>query len=255
MTNLFGTDDMAAGYATSRPAVHPRVMRQVYDSLKWSEPVGRALDVGCGAGVSTRALEGFAGHCIGIEPAEPMLQWTTAIAPHADFAVGTAEAIPICDHSIDLITAAGSLNYADLDSFFPEAARVLLPLGVLVVYDFVPGRSFRKTARLDEWFAQFTSRYPPPDNEARTLSPEILANMDCGFQVQISQHFEIGIPLTRSFYVDYMMTETNVAAAVRGGAPQQEIRSWCTETLSSFWESGEREVLFRGYFVCMTRRR
>ena len=30
MSNPFGTDDMAAGYATSRPPVHPRVIEQVY---------------------------------------------------------------------------------------------------------------------------------------------------------------------------------------------------------------------------------
>ena len=63
------------------------------------------------------------------------------------FAAGVAEAIPLGDRSVDLITAAGSLNYVDLDVLLPEAARVLMPDGVLVVYDFSAGRSFRPQPR------------------------------------------------------------------------------------------------------------
>jgi ubiquinone/menaquinone biosynthesis C-methylase UbiE len=251
MSNPFGTDDMAAGYATSRPPVHPRVIEQAYRQLGRSQPFERALDVGCGAGVSTRALGGFAKSCIGLEPAEAMLKWVATIAPSADFVVGAAEAIPLYDRSVDLITAAGSLNYANLDLFFPEAARVLAPHGVLLVYDFSPGRSLRTSTKLDEWFSSFHGRYPPPANEARELSPEILSGMNSGFRLHQQQQFEIGVTLTPAFYLNYVMTETNVASAVRRGVPHAEIKSWCAETLAPVWMGSEREVLFRGYFVCM----
>jgi SAM-dependent methyltransferase len=250
--NPFGTDEMAAGYATSRPPVHPRVIEQVYQELGRTEPFARALDVGCGAGVSTRALTGFARNCIGLEPAEAMLKWAAALAPSADFAVGAAEALPLGDRTVDLITAAGSLNYANLDLFFPEAARVLLPHGVLVVYDFSPGRSFRNAAGLDEWFAGFYNRFPPPVQEAQDLSPEILAKKKSGFRMSAHRRFEIGIPMAPESYLDYVMTETNIAAAVRDGADHSEIRSWCAQTLARVWQATEREVLFRGYFACMT---
>jgi SAM-dependent methyltransferase len=121
--NPFGTDDMAAGYATSRPPVHPRVIEQAYRQLGRTRPFERALDVGCGAGVSTKALGGFAKSCIGLEPAEAMLKWVATIAPSADFVVGAAEAIPLYDRSVDLITAAGSLNYANLICSFRSRAR------------------------------------------------------------------------------------------------------------------------------------
>ena len=251
MSNPFGTDDMAAGYATSRPPVHPRVMEQVHDQLGRPGPFQRALDVGCGAGVSTKALAGFAKHCIGLEPAEAMLKWVSTVAPSADFVVGTAEDIPLRSRAVDLITAAGSLNYANLDLFFPEAARVLMPHGMLVVYDFSPGRSFRNATSLDEWFSIFYSRYPPPANEARPLSPDILAELNTGFRWHTHRQFEIGITLAPDFYLDYVMTETNVASAVRGGVPHAEIRSWCARTLAPIWNGSEREVLFRGYFACM----
>jgi SAM-dependent methyltransferase len=252
MANPFGTEDMAAGYATSRPAVHPRVVEQVYRQLGRTEPFQLALDIGCGAGVSTKALRGFAKNAIGLEPLEAMLRLAAANVPFASFVAGAAEAIPFCDHSVDLITAAGSLNYADLDLFFPEAARVMIRDGVLVVYDFSPGRRFRDATTLDEWFSSFYRRYPPPGDDARNLSPAILAEVSHRFRVRSHQQFEIGITLTPGFYVDYMMTETNVAAAVRRGVPRSEIRSWCAETLAPIWSGLEREVLFSGYFACMS---
>jgi SAM-dependent methyltransferase len=254
MTNPFGTDAMTAGYATCRPAVHARVVERACELLGRTAPFQLALDIGCGAGVSTTALTGCAQKCIGLEPVEAMLKWASTVAPFARFVVGTAEAIPLRDHSIDLITAAGSLNYANLELFFPEAVRVLRRDGVLVVYDFSPGRRFSGTTSLDEWFSSFYRRYPPPRNEARDLSPAILAEISAGFRFRMrcQQQFEIGITLTPAFYVDYMMTETNVAAAVRDGLSQSEIKSWCAATLARVWNGVERDVLFQGYFACMS---
>ena len=131
---------MAAGYAASRPPLHRRIVERA--SVALGSP-RRALDIGCGAGLSTRALEGLASHCVGLEPAEAMLRWTRGIAPQANFVLGRAEALPFAGRSFDLLTAAGSLNYvAGLDLFFGEAARVLDPRGRLLVYDFRKGRSF-----------------------------------------------------------------------------------------------------------------
>ena len=181
-----------------------------------------------------------------------MLKWASTIAPSAAFAVGTAEAIPLCRGTVDLITAAGSLNYARLDLFFPEAARVLTPRGILLVYDFSAGRSFRNANSLDEWFSSFHQRYPPPVHEARELNPAILSDLRSGFHVDAHRQFEIGITLAPEFYLDYVMTETNVAAAARRGVPHSEIKSWCAETLAPVWNGAQREVLFRGYFAWMS---
>jgi len=242
---------MAAGYANSRPPVHPRVMERVFRQLGRTEPFHYALDIGCGSGVSTRALDGLARARVGLDPAEAMLRWAAKVAPFASFAAGTAEAIPLRDGSVDLITAAGSLNYAKLDLFFPEAARVLMARGVLVVYDFSAGRSLRNSTTLDAWFDAFFTRYPPPANEARELSPAILSGLNSGFHVRGQEHFEIAIAMKPEFYLDYVLTETNVAAALRAGTPYSEVRSWCAETLATVWMGEVREVIFRGYFACM----
>ncbi len=251
MTNPFSTDEMAGGYATARPPVHEQVMARVRGKLNPPAIFHRVLDVGCGAGVSTRALSGFVHHCIGLEPAEAMARRGPSVVPGASFLVATAEALPLCDGAVDLITAAGSLNYTNLDLFFPEAARVLAPGGLLVVYDFSPGRRFRHSQTLDEWYSAFSSRFPSPPNEARPLDPRILSGLDSGFRLVNSEDFEIGLKLNPGFYLEYVLTETNVAFAARNGVPIGEIRFWCAESLKPVWEEQDHEVLFEGYFACM----
>jgi SAM-dependent methyltransferase len=244
MTSSFEQAGMAAGYARFRPPVHRKILER---ALGPGTIFRRALDVGCGAGVSTHALAAFAGFAIGMEPVAGMLPRMPG------YFAGAAEAIPVHSDSIDLITAAGSLNYADLNLFFPEAARVLRANGLLLVYDFEPGRSFRDSTKLDEWFRTFIARYPWPPHEGRELNPEILRDLATGFRLERQQHFEIAIPLARAFYLEYMLTETNVAFAMAGGLAREEIRSWCSMTLDEFWEEGHREILFRGYYAFLAK--
>ncbi len=251
MPNPFAAGLMTAGYASARPPVHPHVIEAVRARLGRGAPFARALDVGCGAGLSARALGGLASQVVGIEPVESMLRFGAAIAPEAQFISASAEALPLRNACCDLVAAAGSLNYVDLDKFFPEARRVLKPGGMLLVYDFAAGRSFRDSPDLDSWFERFRERYPAPASEARPLDPGILGGLDSGFAIREHANFEIAIALDPDFYVDYMMTETNVAAAIRQGTEEDSIRLWCAESLSAFWRSGARAVLFRGYYACL----
>lgn len=240
---------MAAGYARFRPPVHRKILER---ALAPETVFHRALDVGCGAGVSTQALAGFADFVFGMEPVADMLPGKPS------YFAGAAEAIPVDADSIDLITAAGSLNYADLDMFFCEATRVLCADGLMIVYDFEPGRRFRDSGALDDaldkWFRAFIARFPWPPHEARELNPEILSDLAAGFWLERQQRFEIAISLAREFYLEYMLTETNVAFAMHRGIARDEIRSWCAKTLDAFWEEGDREILFPGYFACLAKK-
>jgi hypothetical protein len=83
------------------------------------------------------------------------------------------------------------------------------------------------------------------------LDPEILGGLAAGFELEAAERFELGVTLSRDFYVGYMMTETNVAAAMRAGAAEAEIEGWCRETLDPVWGEREREVVFAGYWACL----
>lgn len=255
MTNPFSDAKMAAGYAAARPPVHPRVVALVRDWLG-ARRVRVAADLGCGAGLSTRPLLDLADSCVGLDPAESMVRVARRTTPAAAFVAAGGEAMPLASGTVDLLAAAGSLNYArDLDAVWSEAARVLAPGGTLAVYDFAPGRSFADDDALDAWFDAFTAKHPYPPSQARPLSPAILAELARGFAVHRAETFAIPLPLSRAFYEAYMMTETNVQDAVRRGTPLDAIRAWCATTLAPVFDGRAREVVFHGYLAHLHVRR
>ena len=247
MSNLFNDSRMAEGYANARPAVHPRVIER----LPIKTPVNLAADIGCGAGLSTAALEPIARHRIGFDPAESMVKAARRRVPEGSFAVAGAEAIPLASQQVDLISAAGSLNYVDLAQFFQEARRILRPNGIIVAYDFSPGSSFANGGSLNVWFSEFSRRYPWPASNGESLNPEILGRLNNGFKLLAHENFTIPLALTQQAYLAYMLTETNVAHAIESGALPEEISAWCTETLELVFAGATRDIIFHGYFACL----
>ncbi|MFN7543922.1 MAG: class I SAM-dependent methyltransferase [Acidobacteriota bacterium] len=243
--NPFGTAAMSEGYATARPALHGWIVER---AMKRAGGGGGVRDVGCGAGLSTAAVGPWARRAVGMEPAVSMLITARRRGAKEEFVAGQAERLPFADQSFDWLTAAGSLNYVDLPAFFGEAGRVLRARGGVVVYDFAPGRKWRTSRGLEDWFEEFVGRYPSPPSEAKFLDPSVLGGLNLGFQVEEAEEFETGIPMERDFYRRYMMTESNVAYAIRRGIAASEIEGWIEETMPV---AGWGEVLFRGYWAIM----
>jgi ubiquinone/menaquinone biosynthesis C-methylase UbiE len=171
MTSVYDSERLAAAYAFDRlRVVHERILQ----SARLVRQADHALDVGCGAGLSTAALAPLARRVIGLEPIPAMLAHRSVVAPQASFVIGRAERLPFVAGSFDLVTAAGSLNYADFPSALAEIARVLTVDGTFLLYDFSPGRCSVGDDRLERWFASFEQRFPWPPGwqplDARELS-------------------------------------------------------------------------------------
>jgi SAM-dependent methyltransferase len=180
-----------------------------------------------------------------------MLTHSRVVAPDGLFLVGQAERLPFSAGTFDLIAAAGSLNYVDADLFLPEAARVLVPRGVLIIYDFSAGRRTRGDDRLDQWFTTFERRYPsPPDYE---LDVRGLAYGRSGLSLSAYAELEIAMPMTLSSYLPYVLSETSVEWAISRGLAEREIRDWCQSTLPDVFGDDARDVLFATYVACVTR--
>jgi SAM-dependent methyltransferase len=242
---------IAAGYAFGRPPVHPRIVQVIAGHLGIVAPLGRALDVGCGAGVSTAALEPLARTCVGVEPVHAMLAHRAEVAPRGLFVVGRAERLPFADRSFELITAAGSINYTERDRFLPEAARLLAPRGVLVVYDFSAGCRLHGSHLLRAWRAAFEQRYPSPPGyalEVRTLDFERF-----GLRLDLCEEMDVSVPMTLDSYLRYAMSETNVELAIVAGVRQEDIEAWCRRTLDPVFGRGSRDVLFDAYAAYVRR--
>src|SRR5580704_10729736 len=100
--SFWSTQLTADYYAKGRPYFHPAVISQMAEYFRDTIPFERALDVGCGTGLSTIALKQIASHVSGIDVSPEMLRH----APSDEaliFMVAPGEAIPFDEASFDLI--------------------------------------------------------------------------------------------------------------------------------------------------------
>lgn len=247
MTSVYDSASLAAAYAFDRPRVHG----QILGSARLTRPADRALDVGCGAGLSTAALAPLARRVTGLEPVPAMLEHRRAVAPGAGFVVGQAERLPFPAGAFDLVAAAGSLNYTHLPSALAEVARVLTRDGTFLLYDFSAGRRSASGENLADWFARFEQRFPPHPGW-QPVDVRDLPLVACGLRLVDYAEVEALLPMTRDAYLRYMLSETSVAGAIaRGACTAEEARDWCQETLQAVFTHGEATVVIPGYIATL----
>jgi SAM-dependent methyltransferase len=120
---------IAAAYAEFRP----RYPAALFDVLAAAAPARRrAWDCATGNG---QAAEGLAAHFEQVIATDASREQIAAavVHPRILYAVATAESSGLASNSIDLITVAQALHWFDRPAFFTEAARVLVPDGVIAV--------------------------------------------------------------------------------------------------------------------------
>jgi SAM-dependent methyltransferase len=251
-SSIYDSDRMAAIYAFSRPPVHRHIAERMARYLTDTRPAAAALDIGCGAGMSTAALVPLARMTVGLERHAPMLKYASTVARGAAFAVGCAEALPFAHNTFDLITAAGVLNYADLDLSVSEIARVLSPRGTFFPYDFSAGHRLRGDHRLGDWYEAFRRVFPPSPGYALNLQGIEYGRY--GLDLIAFEEPEIGISMPVGKYVDYIMGESSVRLAVARGRSEADVRQGCLDDLNSMFSSGPREVIFDAQIACVRKR-
>lgn len=117
----------AVAYAEHRPDYASAAVR-------WAvEPASglRVLDLGAGTGKLTSTLVALGADVIAVEPDPAMLTELGRALPAVRALVGSAEAIPLPDASVDAVLAGNAMHWFDMAVAAPEIVRVLAPGGVL----------------------------------------------------------------------------------------------------------------------------
>ncbi|MGY3569860.1 class I SAM-dependent methyltransferase [Vibrio paucivorans] len=126
------SDEVSRHYAAYRPPIHSKILAR---ALAQQQGFQQGLDIGCGTGVSSEALNEFCQRVVGLEPSEAML---SQVSPNncISYVLGSGDAIPLGDHVVDIVSFAGSLPYAKSSQLVSELTRVCASHAFIVVYDF-----------------------------------------------------------------------------------------------------------------------
>lgn len=152
---------LAGQYSAFRPTYPP----VLFDYLAQLCPERRkAWDCACGNGQATIALAKHFDSVIATDASPQQLSAAPAL-PNVTYRVASAEASGIDSKSVDLVTVAQALHWFDLDSFYGEAQRVLVPSGVLAAWTYgvlhVEGDGV--DALLQEFYHDIVGPYWPPE--------------------------------------------------------------------------------------------
>ena len=117
----------ASDYTVGRPSYPP-------EAVRWAAGgCDSALDIAAGTGKLTAILSRVVEDVVALEPQHQMVLRLRGELPKVPVAEAVAEALPVADASVDLVTVAQAFHWFDEERVAPEIARVLRPDGGLAL--------------------------------------------------------------------------------------------------------------------------
>ncbi|CAL8266362.1 unnamed protein product [Lota lota] len=138
---LFEGKDHASVYQKYRfvpPEEVKDLILQYLDNKREGQPLGLAVDLGCGTGQLSRLLAPHFQDLVGLDISEGQLEEARAVQgyPNVTYRLGTAEDLPFADNSVDLLAASSAAHWFQQQLFLAEAKRVLKPRGCIALVGF-----------------------------------------------------------------------------------------------------------------------
>lgn len=122
----------AGRYAAFRPTYPIALFEFLADCCERRE---HAWDCATGNGQTALALTRFFTRITATDASAAQIQ-AAEIHAQIDYRVAAAEESGLADRSADLVTVSQALHWFDIDRFFDEAQRVLVPGGVLAAWSY-----------------------------------------------------------------------------------------------------------------------
>lgn len=250
--NPFGSEPVARRYAGARPFYHAVALDLAASRLGLGR-VPLAVDLGCGTGLSARALRERADFVVALDISAAMLAVAEPLAG-VRYVVARSEQLPLPSSVAGLATAGAAFHWFDQARALAELARVLRVGAALVVYgDFFHGKLAGRPAFTGWLQDSYLPAFPSP---ARHAYFDARAAEAAGFARPGYAEDELQIPLTCEQLTDYLMSQSNAAVAIESGrVTQADLRSQIMTALGRFFPVGGTAPAVFGVRVWTTVRR
>jgi SAM-dependent methyltransferase len=145
MASRVNYDKIAPTYeARYAPGLYDEA-RQTLRAFIIAEKPDRVLEVGCGTGYWLEALRDLVSSICGLDYSSEMLRKARDKDLSGNLVRATAEALPFCDRTFDVIFCVNAIHHFErVDQFIVEARRLLRPGGTLATFGMDPhhGRDY-----------------------------------------------------------------------------------------------------------------
>jgi SAM-dependent methyltransferase len=233
----------AERYAQSRPYFHPLAIDRAKEAIGLEKDVSLALDVACGTGQSAVALTSIAKQVIGVDISWNMLA-NAKRNERVRYVRARAEALPFQSSLAPLMSTALAFHWFDRDQFLHEAWRVLCPKGWLLIYNNGFTGIMREELAFQSWsWEVYPERFPTPPRDNQPFTAEEAAG--AGFAFIDEERYENDVRFTREELVAYLMTQTNVGAAIdQGHESLESANQWLMEQVRPYFAKSKATFVF-----------
>lgn len=216
----------------------------------------RALDIGCGPGLTTEALAhavGAQGYVLGVDIAPPMLAMAKrrcASLAQVEFGMADVTRLPYQDNSFDVALASQVYEYVeDVDQSLRELARVIRPGGRVVLVDtdwescvWASHDEARMRRVIETW-----NEHIPHPQLPRTLKRRMEAAGFSRLRVEVVPL--LNLAYDPNTYSVGMMTMLGNFATGRNGLSAEDITAWKEDARAIGEENGYFFSLNRYVFI------
>ena len=149
----------ADAYERGRPTYSEEAIDRLLAELRLG-PGKRVLDLGAGTGKLTRQVAPSGAEIVAVEPIDEMRARLTASMPGIEAMSGTAEDIPLPNHSVDAVVVGQAFHWFDGIRAVSEIRRVLKPGGAVGMIWQARDPSLPWVARLNELIDRIDDGHP-----------------------------------------------------------------------------------------------
>ena len=247
---IFDSDRIAEGYA-KRPWLHKNVIERITDDcgLQPGYHFRNGLDVGCGAGLSAKALRLICDQVTGTDISDAMIRVCKKLyAGDSAYTFYTAKAEETITPEVkyDIVTAAGCINWIDEKRFLAKMAEGMQEGGLLVIYDFGITDRMSGTPEFTNWYQEaYLSKFPKPFRKENVWTQ---ADLPEGFVMEKQVSYEMEWTFSHEDLVDFMLIQSNVNFQIeKRTLSEKAARIWMHDTLKPFFKNGDKTLVFSGY--------
>lgn len=178
MSNVFESDDTAERYDAAR-SLPEKTLTQWMDALRELIPLGSVssiLDLGAGTGRFASCLRGtFRCPVVAVDPSKAMLrQGQVRQLDGIQWLSGSAESIPLCDKSVDLVWMSQVFHHLKNPTIAIQEVRRVLRLGGYL--------AVRNATQESEAGNQWSRFFPEAHGISNPRGEIITVVCDCGFE-------------------------------------------------------------------------
>ena len=176
-----------------------------------------------------------------------------AAHPGIQYCVASAEEIPFQDASFELATVGLAFHWFNQATFLREVHRVLKADAWLVIYNSGFLGEMTENAAFSKWARkEYPERFPTPPRHTQNVDEETIQAL--GFTLQRRQKFTHDEKMSAEHLTRYLLTQTNVIAAVeRGTVPLESAAEWIYDGIQPFFSHEVRTMKFGGSISFLRR--